>query len=62
MLPALISPALETPALAMLGIVNVLVWAITASETAKYEDENRYRLRHGRDVELPGTAAGTEPD
>jgi low temperature requirement protein LtrA len=49
---ALIPLALEIPALATVIVVDVLLWAMIAYETARY-DERRYRLRHGLDLELP---------
>ena len=49
---ALFPLALGCPALATVAVVNVLLWAMIAYETARY-DERRYRLRHGLDVELP---------
>jgi hypothetical protein len=39
-------------AIATLAIVNLLIWAMIAYETATY-DELRYRLRHGLDIEPP---------
>lgn len=52
-LVALIPAALHTPALATLGGVAALIWAMIAYETARYDDR-RYRLRHGLDAEIPG--------
>jgi low temperature requirement protein LtrA len=49
---ALLPLALEIPALATVAVVNVLLWAMIAYETARY-GERRYRLRHGLDIELP---------
>ena len=49
---ALIPVATEIPALATLVGVNVLLWAMIAYETARY-DERRYRLRHGLDPDPP---------
>jgi chromate transport protein ChrA len=45
---ALIPAATEVSALTTLAVVNVLLWAMIAFETARY-DERRYRLRHGLD-------------
>jgi low temperature requirement protein LtrA len=55
---ALIPAAMEISALATLGGVNVLLWAMIAYETWRYDDR-RYRLRHGLDVDVPGTARET---
>jgi low temperature requirement protein LtrA len=52
LLPALIPLAREIPALTILVIVNVLLWAMIAYETHIYDDELRYRLRHGLDTDL----------
>jgi low temperature requirement protein LtrA len=52
-LPALIPLAREISALSILLVVNVLLWAMIAYETRIYDDDRRYRLRHGLDVELP---------
>jgi low temperature requirement protein LtrA len=52
LLLALIPAALEIPALATLAGVNVLVWAMIAYETRRYDDR-RYRLRHRLDVDIP---------
>jgi low temperature requirement protein LtrA len=49
---ALIPVATYVPALATLAGVNVLLWAMIAFETARY-DERRWRLRHGLDIETP---------
>jgi low temperature requirement protein LtrA len=49
---ALIPVATEIPALATLVGVDVLLWAMIAYETARY-DERRYRLRHGLDPDPP---------
>jgi len=49
---ALIPVAMNIPALATLGGVNVLVWVMIAYEHTTYTrqgDERRYRLRHGLD-------------
>ena len=49
---ALIPAAMEIPALATLGGVNVLLWVMIAYETYRYDDR-RYRLRHGLDIDPP---------
>ena len=50
--------ALEIPALAMLAIVNLLLWSLIAYETRLYGDV-RYRLRHGLEVEVPARRPAT---
>ncbi len=57
---ALIPLALEISALATLGIVNVLAWLMIAFENSRY-DERRTQLRHGLDVEIPGTPPRPRP-
>jgi hypothetical protein len=49
---ALVPVATEIPSLASVAGVNVLVWAMIAYETARYDDR-RYRLRHGLDLAQP---------
>jgi low temperature requirement protein LtrA len=49
---ALLPGAVELPALAILAIVNVLIWAMIAYETHSY-GESRTRLRHERLAESP---------
>ena len=46
--------SLLVPALAALIAVNVVLWPMIAWETAHYDDR-RYRLRHGLDVDPPGS-------
>ena len=46
----------EVSALVTVTIVNVLLWSLIAYETPKYGD-NRYRIRHGLEVEVPSRAA-----
>jgi low temperature requirement protein LtrA len=53
-LGALVPLATTVGALATLAVVNVVIWAMIAYETATY-DEVRYRLRHGLDLEPPST-------
>ena len=45
MLLILVPVAIEIPALAVVAIVNVLLWAMIAYETRMY-GEGRYRVRH----------------
>jgi len=42
----LVPVATEVPSLAMVGVVNVLLWAMIVYETRMY-GEGRYRVRHG---------------
>jgi low temperature requirement protein LtrA len=58
-LGALVPAAVHTPALATLGGVAALLWAMIAYETSRYDDR-RYRLRHGLDAQVPGPPP-TEP-
>jgi low temperature requirement protein LtrA len=48
---ALVPAATEVASLTALVVVNVLLWAMIAYETARYDDR-RYRLRHGLDPDL----------
>ena len=61
---ALIPVAMNIPALATLGGVNVLVWVMIAYEHTTYTrqgDERRYRLRHGLDPDPdPASPLGGE--
>ena len=54
---ALIPVATTVPALTALAGVDVLLWAMIAYETARY-DERRYRLRHGLDPGPPTRLGG----
>lgn len=55
LLGALIPVATRVDALASLGALNVLLWAMVAYETVFVYDERRYRLRHGLEVDIPGS-------
>ena len=56
MLFALIPAAMHVDALVSRSArVNVLLWAMIAYETLFVYDERRYRLRHGLDVDIPGS-------
>jgi low temperature requirement protein LtrA len=57
---ALIAVAVNVDALVTLAGVNVLLWAMIAYETIRVYDERRYRLRHGLDMDIPGTPMGGE--
>lgn len=48
--------ALEVSALATVGIVNGLLWALIAYETRFLYGEGRYRLRHGLDPDFSGAS------
>lgn len=52
---AMIAAAVRVDALATLIGINVLLWAMIAYETIFVYDERRYRLRHGLDVDIPGS-------
>ena len=47
----------RSPAIATLAGVNVLLWAMIAFETARYDDR-RYRLRHGLEMEPDNPIGG----
>jgi low temperature requirement protein LtrA len=51
---ALVPVATYVPALATLGGVNALLWAMISYETIRIYDERRYQLRHGLEMEIPG--------
>jgi low temperature requirement protein LtrA len=55
---ALIAGAVKVDALVTIAAVNVLLWAMIAYETVYVYDSRRYRLRHGLDVEIPGSNEG----
>ena len=55
---ALIPAAVNVDALLTIAAVNVLLWAMIAYETFFVYDERRYRLRHGLEVDIPGSAGG----
>ncbi len=52
---ALIPAALKVDAVITLGAVNVLLWATIAYETFFVYDKRRYRLRHGLEIDVPGS-------
>jgi low temperature requirement protein LtrA len=52
---ALIPVALQVDALVALAAVTVLLWAMVGYETFFVYDDRRYRLRHGLDIEVPGS-------
>ncbi len=53
---ALIAAAVHVDALLTIGAVNVLLWAMIAYETIFVYDERRYRLRHGLEIDIPGSS------
>jgi low temperature requirement protein LtrA len=55
LLLVLIAAAVKIDALVTLGAVNVLLWATIAYETFFVYDERRYRLRHGLEIDIPGS-------
>jgi len=52
---ALIPVAPHVDALATLLAANLLLWAMIGYETFFVYDDRRYRLRHGLDIDLPGS-------
>ena len=44
----------EVTALVSLIVVNVVLWPMIAYENAHYDDR-RYRLRHGLEIDPPGS-------
>jgi len=50
--------ALEISALAILAVVNVVLWMLIVIETRSY-GEARYRVRHGLEVEIPSRAGAS---
>jgi low temperature requirement protein LtrA len=57
---ALIPVAMNTPALATVAGVNVLLWTMIAYEHTIYErgGDQRYRLRHGLEIDPPSSSGG----
>jgi low temperature requirement protein LtrA len=53
---ALIAAAVKIDALITIAAVNVLIWAMIAYETFFVYDERRYRLRHGLEIDVPGSS------
>jgi low temperature requirement protein LtrA len=53
---ALIPAAANVDALVTIGAVNVLLWAMIAYETFFLYGERRYRLRHGLEIDIPGSS------
>jgi len=54
---ALIPVAIHVDALATIAALNVLLWAMVAYETVFVYDERRYRLRHGLEIDIPGSGS-----
>ena len=52
---ALIPAAVHVAALTAIITTNVLLWAMIGYETFFVYDERRYRLRHGLDIDIPGS-------
>ena len=52
---ALIPAAVNVDALYTIVAVDVLLWAMIAYETVFVYDERRYRIRHGLEVDIPGS-------
>ena len=51
----LIPAAVHVAALTAVITTNVLLWAMIGYETFFVYDERRYRLRHGLDIDIPGS-------
>ncbi len=51
----LIPVAVHVAALTAIITTNVLLWAMIGYETFFVYDERRYRLRHGLDIDIPGS-------
>ena len=51
----LIPAAVHVAALTAIITTNVLLWAMIGYETFFVYDERRYRLRHGLDIDIPGS-------
>jgi hypothetical protein len=56
LLVALIPIAPRIDALAALAAGNLVLWSIIGYETFYVYDERRYRLRHGLDIDVPGSS------
>jgi low temperature requirement protein LtrA len=56
LLVALIPVAPRIDALAALAAANLVLWSIIGYETFYVYDERRYRLRHGLDIDVPGSS------
>jgi low temperature requirement protein LtrA len=54
---ALIPAAMYVDALAAVAALNTLLWAMVAYETIFVYDERRYRLRHGLEIDIPGSGS-----
>lgn len=50
---ALVPLAVSIDAVWALAVVNVLLWSMIAFETLWADDDNRFRLRHDLDVDIP---------
>jgi len=52
---ALIPVSANFSALVTIGALNVLVWVMIVYETIFVYDERRYQLRHGMEIDIPGS-------
>ena len=50
---ALVPVAVSIPAVWALAVVNVLLWSMITFETVWVYGDNRFRLRHGLEAEIP---------
>ena len=53
---ALIPAAVHVTALTAILMANLLLWTMIGYETFFVYDERRYRLRHGLDIDIPGSS------
>ena len=53
----LIPAAMNIDALITIGAINVLLWAMIAYETIFVYDDRRYLLRHGMEIDIPGSGS-----
>ena len=58
---ALVPAAVNVDALVTIGAVNALLWAMIAYENLFVYDERRYGLRHGLEIDIPGTSTAQQP-
>ena len=56
LLLGLIPVATQIEAVITLVAANVVLWSIIGYETVFVYDERRYRLRHGLDIDVPGSS------
>ena len=57
----LVPLAVSIDAVWALAVVNVLLWSMIAFETLWVYDDNRFRLRHDLDADIPSRRGRTRP-